>query len=97
MHTTAYCEINDQPSHLKHDSQSVVYKFGDQRVAKLGSVEITFPVEDTHFAEIDAGLVDLDVPPLIGREVVMLFKKVLDIPGLMVVSIRESWEAPLVL
>lgn len=43
MQALAYCEFNGQPFQPKHDSNSVVYKFGDQRVASLGSILIRFP------------------------------------------------------
>lgn len=68
MQALSYCELNGQPFQPKRDSNSVVHKFEDQGVARLGSILTRFPVRDTHFVDIDALIVDLDISLLIGME-----------------------------
>lgn len=74
-----------------------MHKLGNLPVARLESIPIHFHVRDTHFAEIDVGIVDLDIPLVVGLEVMILFTVPVTIPQFKFVSTKGNWEVPLVL
>lgn len=57
---------------------------------------IRIPILESYVADIEAQVVDVDVPLLIGLEVLSRLKVVLDLNDFTIVSKTECWSVPLV-
>lgn len=53
---------------------SCSYRFGNTTYPGLGITKISLPVSHTHFADIDTEVVDIDIPFLLGPDVLTKFK-----------------------
>lgn len=76
--------------------QELVFKFGDARHCSLGTMPIQIPVSDYGFIEIDAHIVDVDVPLLLGLDTMTKLEMILDFAKDTVTSKLDSWKIPLI-
>lgn len=63
-----------KPQSLRQD-----YRFGSKRHSSIGTLKIKIPFSETHVIDITADVVNVNVPFLLGLEVLTKFKVLLDI------------------
>lgn len=61
----------------------------------MDTVPIRIPVSETYFAEVEAGVVGIDLPSLLGLEVMTMFKVILDFDCDQMRSKCDGWSCPL--
>lgn len=71
------------------------YKFGDQTYDSLGKLVIRMPVTDTYFVCIKAQIVHVDVPLLLGLDVLRRLKVILDFDKFTMTSTKGHWSVQL--
>lgn len=71
------------------------YKFGDTTHDGLGKMKVRIPIKEDYFVDIEASVVDVDVPLLIGLDVLGRLKVILDFNEFTMSSTTENWTIPL--
>lgn len=72
------------------------YRFGDERHVGLGTINIDIPVSGSHYVKVVAEIVDVDVPFLLGLDVLTHIRAILDFNEDRLSGKFDDWSVPLV-
>lgn len=81
---------------LQADASGTIYKFGESRHQGLGYISIRIPVSETHFANVNAAVVEIDVPFLLGLDALTKFKVILNFGDDTAQSKCDGWKLKMV-
>lgn len=72
------------------------FRFGVHKHKSLGLIENRIPVSNSHYIPREVDVIDIDVPFLLGLDVLMKYGMVIDTDKLRIRSNLEGWDIPLV-
>lgn len=82
--------------HVKRTHQCTTrFKFGNTTYDGLGKLNVRIPIVDDYFIDVEASILDVDVPLLIGLDVLKRLKVILDFSEFTMSSTSEDWTVPL--
>ena len=72
------------------------FKFGDCAQNSKGTLEFRIPVGQNYFVSIIANVVDIDVPLLLGLDILKSYKLLIEVAGRLLISKDHGWELDLI-
>lgn len=94
---TEYTEITGTTRMADTNSGVTKFIFGDSSYDGLGRIVIRIPIINDYFVDIMAQIVNVDVPLLLGLDVLERLKIVLYFNDYSMSSIAEDWTVPLIM
>lgn len=91
----AYAEMAGTKKVEYHSCTGTKYKFGDKTYDGLGTVVIRIPITETYFISIRAQVVEVNVPLLLGLDVLSRLKVILNFEAFTMSSTQDKWSIPL--
>lgn len=92
----AYSKLSGFQRNVKRKGKGTTFRFGSVDHKGLGVMEIRLPLGDDHFISVAANIVPLDVPLLLGLDVMQELKLVIDFSKNTIYNPENDKEIPLV-
>lgn len=80
---------------IKGESKQT-YRFGNKKYDNIGTINIRMPLMESHVTDIDADVVDVNVPFLLGLNNLTKLKILLDVGKDRISSANLNWEMPVI-
>lgn len=90
-----YCALVNEDLNNLGETKKVVYTFGSHRHKGVGRINIRIPISTSFFLSFTADVVDVDVPLLLGLDVLTASQLILDFAEDEVCSKADGWKFPL--
>ena len=91
----AYCRMLGKGLNMLAEKSPKIFRFGTQAMESLGTLYFRIPVNDDFFVSFMASVVDINVPLLLGLDVMSEYKLVVDIGDSILFSKLQGWMATL--
>ena len=91
----AYCGFSNVTIEVQTDSLTRTFSFGTYEYSSMGIIPIRGPITESHFIELLVDVLDVQIPFLLGLDIMTRFKLVLDTDNLRFSSKIEGWDSPL--
>lgn len=91
-----YCALPSEKMEEVGDIENMTFKFGAHKHAGVGTIDVSIPSSPSFFISFDADVVDVDVPLLLGLDVLTSYRMVLNFTHDEVTSKKDNWSLPLV-
>lgn len=78
------------------DSKPKVYKFGSHRKVSVGKAKFRIPYADSRHMHVELDIIDIDIPLLLGLDILDKFKLVADSVDNVLYCKKHKWSSPLV-
>lgn len=91
----AYCRFMNIPYAIEPPKRLRTFRFADKCYRGLGYLEIRLPVNDAHFIQLSIDVVDINVPLLVGLDLMEAFQMTIDTNECKLISKSELWSLPL--
>lgn len=90
-----YCEQYGGVLDVSKSEGSASFRFGVHRHRSLGSVEIRIPIFGAHFIQLRVDVVNINIPFLLGLDIMTRYGMILDAEHLTLSSGPDGWTLPL--